>query len=217
MLKFAREGYPFILVFAVITILTLSFVEPLLMSVIPFSLTLFMCYFFRDPERVTTDGKDFLYAPADGKIILIRETTEDEVLNGKALEVSIFMSVFNVHVNRAPCAGVVKRVEHYPGRFMAAFREEASKANEHVTMMLESDHDKIVVRQVAGLLARRIVCRAKPGDMLTQGQRFGLIKFSSMVDIFMPLNTQIKVKEGDSVRAGESILGIIGKETTKDN
>jgi len=211
MLKFAREGYPFILTFSVITILTLSFVKPHLIAVIPFSLTLFMFYFFRDPERSVVEGRDLFYAPADGRIILVRETTEDEVLNGRALEVSIFMSVFNVHINRSPCEAVVKRVEHYPGRFLAAFREEASKANEHVTMLLQSGQEKIVVRQVAGLLARRIVCRAKPGDSLKQGQRFGMIKFSSRVDIFMPLTTQIKVKAGDKVKAGESVLGIIGE------
>ena len=212
MLKFAREGYPFILAFTVITILTLLFVRPFHIAVIPFSLTLFMFYFFRDPERATVEGKDLLYSPADGRVILVRETTEDEILNGKALEVSIFMSVFNVHINRTPCEGVVKRVDHYPGRFMAAFREEASKANEHVTMLIQSGQEKVVVRQVAGLLARRIVCRAKPGDSLKQGQRFGLIKFSSRVDIFMPLTTQVKVKVGDKVKAGESVLGIIGEK-----
>jgi phosphatidylserine decarboxylase len=217
MIKFAREGYPFILVFTVITILTLLFVKPFPIAVIPFLLTLFMFYFFRDPERTTVEGKDLFYSPADGRVILVRETTEDEILNGKALEVSIFMSVFNVHINRAPCEGVVKRVDHYPGRFMAAFRENASKANEHVTMLLQSGQEKVVVRQVAGLLARRIVCRVKPGDPLKQGQRFGMIKFSSRVDIFMPLTTQIKVKTGDNVKAGESVLGIIGENKTEDN
>jgi len=217
MFKFAREGNPFILVFTVITILTLLFIKPFPIAVIPFLLTLFMFYFFRDPERTTVEGKDLFYSPADGRVILVRETTEDEILNGKALEVSIFMSVFNVHINRAPCEGVVKRVDHYPGRFMAAFRENASKANEHVTMLLQSGQEKVVVRQVAGLLARRIVCRVKPGDPLKQGQRFGMIKFSSRVDIFMPLNTQIKVKTGDKVKAGESVLGIIGENKTEDN
>ena len=127
------------------------------------------------------------------------------------------MSVFNVHINRAPCEGVVKRVDHYPGRFMAAFREEASKANEHITMLLHSGQDKVVVRQVAGLLARRVVCRAKPGDVLMQGQRFGMIKFSSRVDIFMPLTTQVQVKTGDKVIAGETVLGIIGGIKTEEN
>ncbi len=212
MLKFAREGYPFILAFAVITILTAFFFEPLLIAGIPFLLTLFMFYFFRDPDRVIVEGRDLFYSPADGRVILIRETIEDEVLNRKAVEVSIFMSAFNVHINRAPCEGVVKEVEHYPGRFRAAFREDASKANEHVTMLLESGREKIVVRQVAGLLARRVVCRAKPDDLLKQGQRFGMIKFSSRVDIFMPLTTQIKVKLGDKVKAGESVLGIVKKQ-----
>lgn len=208
MWKLANEGFPFIIVCAFATIASLVLLRPMLIASIPFAITLFMCYFFRDPERVTTEGRGLYYAPADGRVILVRETVEDEVINEKAIEVSIFMSIFNVHVNRAPCEGVVKKKERYPGRFKAAFKEEASKANEHVTILLESGCDRIVVRQVAGLLARRVVCRVKPGDLLKQGERFGIIKFSSRVDVFMPAGTQIRVKEGDRVKAGETLLGI---------
>jgi phosphatidylserine decarboxylase len=209
MFKFAREGYPFILIFAVITLVTVFFVRPSWVAALPLVLTLFMLFFFRDPDRVIIEGRDLFYSPADGRIVLIRETTEDELLNDKALEISIFMSAFDVHINRAPCNGVVREVRHYPGRFMAAFKEEASKANEHITMLLETDSGKVVVRQVAGLLARRAVCRVKPGDLLKQGERYGLIKFSSRVDLFLPLSTQIKVKLNDKVKAGETVLGII--------
>ena len=122
------------------------------------------------------------------------------------------MSPANVHINRSPCNGTVKDVKHYPGRFLAAFRQEASMLNEHITMLLATDHGDVVVKQVAGFLARRAVCRVKPGDFLKQGQRFGLIKFSSRVDIFLPLTTQIKIKLNDKVKAGETILGIIGNK-----
>ncbi len=176
---------------------------------VPFLLLLFMLFFFRDPERITPEEKNTFYSPADGKVILIKETDENEILNSRALQVSIFMSVFNVHVNRAPCDGEVKKVKHYPGRFIAAFKHDSSMVNEHITMMMETEHGDIVIRQVAGLLARRAVCRVKPGDSLNQGQRYGIIKFSSRLDVYLPLNTVIKVKLNDKVKAGESILGII--------
>jgi phosphatidylserine decarboxylase len=209
MFKLAREGYPFIIPCAVAAILTGFFAEPLYLTAIPAALTLFMLYFFRDPDRTTIEGSGLVYAPADGRVILVRETVEDEVLHESAIEVSIFMSAFDVHVNRSPSEGVVRKVEYYPGRFLAAFREGASKANEHITMLLENDRFKLVVRQVAGLMARRAVCRAKRGDKLRQGERYGIIKFSSRVDVFLPLNSQVKVKLHDKVRAGETVLGII--------
>ena len=211
MFKFAPEGYPFFFIFALAAVITAVFGKPWMIAV-PLVLLLFMFFFFRDPERITTENKNAFYSPADGKVILIKETFENEMLNEKALEVSIFMSPFDVHVNRAPCNGVVKDVKHYPGKFLAAFKPESSISNEHITMLLESEHGKIVVRQVAGFLARRAVCRVKPGDLLKQGQRYGIIKFSSRLDIFLPLNTQIKVKLNDKVKAGETVLGVIEKK-----
>ena len=211
MFKFAPEGYPFFFIFALAAVITAVFGKPWMIAV-PLVLLLFMFFFFRDPERITTENKNAFYSPADGKVILIKETFENELLNEKALEVSIFMSPFDVHVNRAPCNGVVKDVRHYPGKFLAAFKPESSISNEHITMLLESEHGKIVVRQVAGFLARRAVCRVKPGDLLKQGQRYGIIKFSSRLDIFLPLHTQIKVKLNDKVKAGETVLGVIEKK-----
>ena len=211
MFKFAPEGYPFFFIFALAAVITAVFGKPWMVAV-PLVLLLFMFFFFRDPERITTENKNAFYSPADGKVILIKETFENEMLNEKALEVSIFMSPFDVHVNRAPCNGVVKDVKHYPGKFLAAFKPESSISNEHITMLLESEHGKIVVRQVAGFLARRAVCRVKPGDLLKQGQRYGIIKFSSRLDIFLPLHTQIKVKLNDKVKAGETVLGVIEKK-----
>ncbi len=211
MFKFAPEGYPFFFIFTLLTIVTAVFGKPWMIAV-PLVFLLFMFYFFRDPERITPENKNIFYSPADGKIIFIKETEENELLNGRAIEVSVFMSPFDVHVNRAPCDGTVKAVQHYPGKFLAAFKQESSLSNEHITMLLETERGKIVVRQVAGFLARRAVCRVKPGDLLKQGQRYGIIKFSSRVDIFLPLTTRIKVKLNDKVKAGETVLGIIEKK-----
>ena len=170
-----------------------------------------MLYFFRDPDRHSVPDPNSFYAPADGKVIQIRETLEDELSNERMIEVSIFMNAFNVHVNRVPCEGTVKEVKYYPGRFMAAFKEEASKANEHINMVMECKQGTVMMRQVAGLLARRAVCRVKPGDTLKQGERYGLIKFSSRVDIFLPLGTEVKVQLNDKVKAGETLIGTSGQ------
>lgn len=208
MFKIAPEGYPFILIFALLTLVTLI-VFPFWFITIPFVLTLFMVYFFRDPQRDAPVRNNTFYAPADGKVIFIGEAGEGEMLKGRALEVSIFMSAFNVHVNRSPCNATVKDVQHYPGRFIPAFHGDASLVNEHITMLLATDHGDIVVRQVAGLMARRAVCRVKPGERLEQGQRFGIIKFSSRVDVYLPLNTEVKVQLNDAVKAGETVIGVV--------
>ncbi len=208
MFKLAPEGYPFILIFVFVTLIAVFFGNPWVVAV-SFALTLFVTFFFRDPERITLEGRGIFYSPADGKVILIRKTEEKELLKGEVLEISIFMSLLDVHINRVPCDGKVVAVKHYPGKFFAAFKHESSMLNEHITMLLETKHGEIVVRQVAGFLARRAVCRVKPGDLLKQGQRYGLIKFGSRLDVYLPLNTRIKVKLDDKVKAGESILGII--------
>lgn len=209
MFQFAKEGYPFIITFAAFTAVA-ALLRIHWLTAVFLILTLFMCYFFRDPERITIPNKNAFYSPADGKIIVITEAREDEILNENALKISIFMSPLNVHVNRAPCDGIVREVKHYPGKFLSAFKDEASIVNEHITMLLENEtHGRIVVKQIAGYVARRAVCRVKPGAALNQGQRYGIIKFSSRLDIFLPLNTKVKVKLDDKVTAGETILGEI--------
>ncbi|TNF54226.1 phosphatidylserine decarboxylase family protein [bacterium] len=208
MVKLAPEGYPFILFFAVLAIVT-SFFGNFVLTAVPLSLTLFMIFFFRDPERKLQEDRDIFYAPADGKVIAIKETDEQELLNQRALEISIFMSPLDVHVNRSPCDGTVKEVKHYPGKFRAAFRGDSSLSNEHITMLLDTGHGEIVVRQVAGFLARRAVCRVKSNDLLKQGQRYGIIKFSSRVDVFLPLSARARVSINDRVKAGESVIAEI--------
>ncbi|HDH05724.1 MAG TPA: phosphatidylserine decarboxylase family protein [Nitrospirae bacterium] len=208
MFQFAKEGYPFIIFFASITVIS-AILGLNWGAALALVLTLFMLYFFRDPDRVTTTGRNAFIAPADGKIILITEAKEDEVLNENKLKISTFMSPLNVHINRAPCDGIVKDVRHYPGKFYSAFKDDASILNEHITMLLDSDnHGPVVVKQIAGAVARRAVCRVKPGESLSQGERYGMIKFSSRVDIFLPLDTEIKVQLNDKVKAGETVLGV---------
>jgi phosphatidylserine decarboxylase len=208
MFQFASEGYPFIIFFSVITAIS-AFSAPGWITAISLTLTLFMFYFFRDPDRETPENPGAFYAPADGKIIHISEAVEDEMLNAASLKISIFMSPLNVHVNRTPCDGTVKDIKHCPGKFYSAFTDDASILNEHITMLLDSNHHgNIVVKQIAGSVARRCVCRVKPGTSLKQGERYGIIKFSSRADIFLPLDTEVKVKLNDKVTAGETVLAV---------
>jgi phosphatidylserine decarboxylase len=216
MLKLAPEGYPFILAFACIAIATLFFAPQWVFAIFLF-LTMFMIFFFRDPERITPEGRGVIYSPADGRVISVRETDEAEILHERCYEISIFMSLFNVHINRSPYKGTVREVRRFPGKFRVAFRQDSSLSNEHITMLLDTSYGKIVVRQVAGLLARRAVCRVKPGDTLKQGERFGMIKFSSRLDVYLPLNTDIRVKLDDRVRAGETVIGIIKELRAEKN
>ena len=164
MMKLAPEGRPFIIGALILTVLTALFLP--VGTPVPFLLTAFMVYFFRDPERTVPEGKDLFVTPADGRIIVIRAVRETCHLNADMKQISIFMSPFNVHVNRAPCDGKVKKVRHNTGSFCAAYKDEASIKNENIEMVLETSYGDILVRQVAGFIARRAVCRKKEGDVL---------------------------------------------------
>ena len=204
-MKFAPEGYPFIA--GAVGLMVLVFLFMPVGAVIPAFLVGFMLFFFRDPERNVPDEKNIFVAPADGKIILIREMHESKYLKKDVKEISIFMSPMDVHVNRAPCDGRVKQVVHNKGRFHAAYKDEASLQNENIEMVLETDYGDVLVRQVAGFLARRAVCRKKAGDVLKRGERYGVIKFSSRVDLYLPPDVKIRVGLGGIVKAGETIIG----------
>ena len=206
MFKIAPDGYPFIIIFAVITVLIYFFGKPWI-AILPLIITLFMVLFFRDPERKIPEGEGIFVSPADGKVILVRDVYEKDYLKSESKEISIFMSLINVHVNRSPCDGKVSIVKHLSGKFLVAHKDAASMKNENTVMVLEGKDGKIVVRQVAGFLARRIVCRAEVGDKLRRGERYGMIKFSSRLDVYLPKDVKIKVKSGDKVKAGETILG----------
>jgi len=163
--------------------------------------------FFRDPDRVPPERPGAFLAPADGKVMEVRELVDPYV--GEAVRVSIFLSPLDVHVNRSPVAGLVTDVERRPGRFLAAYRSRASETNERCTVALQGEATRVTVRQVAGFLARRIVCRARTGDKLEAGERFGMIRFGSRTDLTMPRQTVLRVKPGDRVRGGESVIGVL--------
>jgi phosphatidylserine decarboxylase len=205
MIKLAREGYPYIAFSAAITLIAVI-TGGIWIALLPLLLTIFMVYFFRDPERAIPEGDNIFVSPADGKVILIQNVKEEQYLKNETVEISIFMSPLNVHVNRVPCDGVVESVVHTRGKFMSAFKPEASLQNENIAMLLNTSNGRILVRQVAGFIARRAVCRAKPGDALKKGQRYGIIKFSSRLDVYLPKNVSLDIKLGDSVKAGETIL-----------
>ncbi|QGT99411.1 Phosphatidylserine decarboxylase [Candidatus Syntrophocurvum alkaliphilum] len=200
----AREGLPFILLFTLLSIICLYFFYNL--AIIPLLLTFFCIYFFRDPERVLTDTKDMIVSPADGKIMSIEEINEQKYLNKKVIKVSIFLSVFDVHINRIPIDGKVLTVHNVGGIFLPAYKKDASDKNVRTYIILETNWGKVMVAQITGLIARRIVCRVKPGDNVFIGDRYGLIKFGSCTEIYMPLEAEILVKPGDKVRGGESII-----------
>ncbi|MCL5023479.1 MAG: phosphatidylserine decarboxylase family protein [Nitrospirae bacterium] len=214
MMKLAPEGYPFILGFLSLTVLA-AFLS-LWAATVPLALTLFMAYFFRDPERHAPEGENIFVSPADGKVILISpDPFLPLLLKGAGegfIEVSIFMSPLDVHVNRAPCDGTVAAVVYTPGAFFSAFKPEASLRNENIALLLDTEYGKILLRQVAGFLARRAVCRVSQGDSLEKGERYGIIKFSSRLDIYLPGKAQVKVKLGDKVRAGETVIAEIQSE-----
>ena len=163
--------------------------------------------FFRNPTRTITINPKGMLCPADGKVVTIQEVFEDEILKDKCIQMSIFMSPLNVHVNRYPLGGKVTDAIHHPGKFLVAWHPKSSTLNERTTVAIENEHwGKVVFRQIAGAVARRIVMYAKPGSMAAQGSEFGFIKFGSRVDVFLPLDSQIKVKEGDVVKGGITVL-----------
>jgi phosphatidylserine decarboxylase len=207
MIKFAPEGAPFFAVFFVLTVIAVFAFGPR-WAVIPLALLLFMMHFFRDPERTVPAEAGYI-SPADGKIIIMQHEDEEVHLNRKVMKISIFMSPLNVHVNRAPCDGEVIEVKHKAGSFMAAWKNEASWKNENTAMVLRcKSGEDIIVRQVAGAVARRIVCRVAPGDTLKRGDRYGMIKFSSRLDVYLPEDVELKVQMGQMVTAGETILAV---------
>lgn len=169
---------------------------------------LFVTNFFRDPERVIPDGDGVVVSPADGKVVAIVEET-DPLLEGNYTRVSIFLDVFNVHVNRVPIAGTIDKVRYNRGKFFNAASHKASLDNEQNALLIQGEKHKIVIKQIAGLIARRIVCKAKEGDRYALGERFGLIRFGSRTDLFLPEGTRLEVAIGDKVHGGSSVIGYL--------
>jgi phosphatidylserine decarboxylase len=202
----AKQGFPFILFFAVIMI-TALLAGFLLPAGLLFLLTLFVVFFFRDPQRAVPEDDDLIISPADGKLIQIREIPAGDTLNCPAIQLSIFMSLFNVHVNRMPFKGKILKKTYNPGKFFPAYREKASLLNEQTSLLIDTHGGPVRMTQIAGRIARRIVCWAEEGDTIDKGVRIGLIRFGSRVDLFLPReNTVIVARLGDRVKAGESVL-----------
>lgn len=203
----AREGYPFIVLFGFVT-LVFALLGWTFVTLVLLFLTLFTAYFFRDPARVVPTQDNVLVAPADGKVIFVGDVEEDRFFNERVTKISIFMSVFDVHVNRVPCSGKVVDMFYNKGEFINASYDKASLSNEQAGILLESEAGhKILFVQIAGLVARRIVTYPVIGDLLQRGNRYGLIRFGSRVDIYLPTTVDINVTLGERTVAGETILG----------
>ena len=209
-LPVAREGIPFILASLAITVILLYF-NVTLSGYFFLLLTLFIIYFFRDPERGKEIKEDEVVSPADGKIINVWNLDRDQnPLGEAAVKISIFMSVFNVHVNRAPVSGEIVDIKYNPGKFFSANLDKASEENENNRITLKTENGKkIIFTQIAGLIARRIVCWYNTHDYLKSCQRFGLIRFGSRLDVFIPAGSQVTVKPGQKLKAGLSTIGYL--------
>ena len=212
-MSFAREGLLFIAIAALIAAGTFALALnrrswPLwLAAVLLVVVAIWVAYFFRDPERTGERGENLVIAPADGRVVMVTAVDEQSFLKEQAIQVSIFMNVFDVHVNRYPVSGVVRYVHYNPGKFLNAALEKASQENEQSSVGIESGSNRILVRQIAGLIARRIVTYSRDGQRVAQGERMGIIRFGSRVDVFVPASTHIRVKVGDVTYAGVSVIG----------
>jgi phosphatidylserine decarboxylase len=216
-LNFAREGLLFIAIAAVIAAGGFAFAINRrswglwLAAFVLLLLALWVAYFFRDPERTGERGPSLVVSPADGKLIMITEVDEPTFVQGRAIRLSIFMNVFNVHVNRYPVDGVVRHVHYNKGKFLNAAAEKSSLENEQMSVGIDNGRHRILVRQIAGLIARRIVTYSKVGETVKQGDRMGIIRFGSRVDVFLPVNSTLRAKVGDITAAGVTILADLPK------
>jgi phosphatidylserine decarboxylase len=203
----AKEGLPFFIPMVLLTVILGIMGWKVWMS-LGILFTLFIAYFFRNPRREIPNLQNIVLSPADGRIIHVGECEEDRFLKEKALKISIFMSLFDVHLNRAPVSGTILAQKYLPGRFLVASVEKSSLLNEQNAVILETeDRFKILLIQIAGFVARRIVCYAKAGDLLRKGEIFGLIRFGSRVDLYLPPEVKPIVRVGQHVKGGESIIG----------
>ena len=203
----AKEGLPFLVPSLLLTI-GVTLIGWMALAVLGILLTLFIAFFFRNPKREVPDLKNIILSPADGKVIYVGEAQEERFLKERALKISIFMSLLDVHINRSPATGKVAERSYHPGRFFVASAEKASLDNEQNALVLEmEDQSKILVVQIAGFIARRIVCYVQAGDRLKMGETFGLIRFGSRVDLYLPVNVKPTVRVGQHVKGGESIVG----------
>jgi phosphatidylserine decarboxylase len=218
-LRFAREGYPFIGAGAALTAAGgiaagLGVGGQLTSGAAGLfaALTLFTVWFFRDPEQPTPSDPGLVIAPGQGKIIEVKEVDEPSFFGGACKRITIFLSVFDVHVQRSPVAGTIDHREYRPGKYMVAWKEKASEDNEQASLGITTPHGKVLVRQIAGLIARRIVTYPEVGDAVGRAERIGLIRFGSRVDLFVPLDWEVTCAVGDRAVAGLTVLARYGEE-----
>jgi len=199
----AREAIPFIIPLLAASVLWLL-LQLWALSVLFFLLGAFVLFFFRDPRRSIPAEDNLLVSPADGRVVRITAYQDPQL--GARRKISIFLSIFNVHINRFPFSGMVQHTQYFPGRFLAAFRHQASEENERNTLEIHNQQMIVRVTQIAGLIARRIVCWKKSGDRAIRGERFGLIRFGSRVDLDLPGDLEILVKVGDHIHGGSDVV-----------
>lgn len=205
----ACQGIPFIVVAAATTIFLalIGFKLPAFLSLL---ITFFICFFFRDPDRVIREGEGAVSSPADGKVIFAEKVAENPYVEGPCMKISIFMSVFNVHVNRIPFNGKVADIRYFPGKFFNASFDKSSEHNERNAVIIETEQGiRYATVQIAGLVARRIICGLKVGDKVERGTRYGIICFGSRLDVYLPENSELNVSVGEKVQAGTTVLGYI--------
>ena len=207
-MKIVKDGYPFIIFSLILTFIVLYF-WGIVWAVVPFVLKLYFAYFFRNPNRPLPNDENILYAPADGRVMRIEEIYDEEYLNDAAVKVTVFLSVFNVHVNRSPMSGEIKYQRYNEGKFVPAFDKKATFKNERHAIGLDNGKIKIMVTQVAGLLARRIVSWVTLGNVVKQGECYGMIKFGSSTELVVPKNVEILVHKGQNVVGGITPMGRI--------
>ncbi|MDY0042754.1 MAG: phosphatidylserine decarboxylase family protein [Desulforhabdus sp.] len=205
-IPFAREGVPYVAASAFVTLIT-AIIGPWLLAWLFLFVTLLVGHFFRDPQRVIPTGESDVVAPADGRIVSIENVRGNRFINGPCVKISIFLSVFDVHVNRIPYSGVVQGIQYQKGKYRAANLPRAGSENEQSWLWIRTDSEvDLVVVQVAGLIARRIVCWPTLGDRVVRGERYGMIRFGSRTDLYVPADSDLAVSKGDRVVGGETVL-----------
>ncbi len=204
----AKEGYIYIAVLALITFVVYVVIDPY-WSIVPGVLMGFISFFFRNPKREIPSDASLIVSPADGKVMSVCEVYDDQFLNEVGIKVTIFLSVFDVHINRSPIPGEIKFQQYTCGRFRPAYKESVGCENERHSIGIENENMRVLVTQIAGLLARRIVSWVTLGNVLEKGERYGLIKFASCTEIIVPKTVEILVKKGDRVTGGDTVIGRI--------
>ena len=215
-MRFDPAGWPFVLGALVITLVLWLLAGPIVGVPLLF-VSAFLLFFFRDPDRVHDAPPESVISPADGRVMVAGEPTGEATPPGRWQQISVFLSPMNVHVNRIPVSGRVTRVEYHPGRFLAAYKKESGDLNERSEVTIDHDGQPIVVRQIVGVLARRVVCRTREGAEVKAGERFGVMKFGSRMDVFVPLDATLQVRVGDTVVGGVTVIATLTSAGKRDD